>query len=324
MHVRDIAEQGERLLTLDPDPAPRLRILRDILNRPGDDADLAAARSGVLDSRWMTEISEEQREHGGWSRFHSMDSRSSSRIRTTEQAVARCLDVGLSTRDPVLQETVGYLEKLLGGEVPFPDPAEKNDRWPVGRELFIGSTLADIEPDNPQLEPIYARWLEIAERTFSSGRYSAEDELEAHLALTGARTMRNSYLVLDNKYAVSLLGHVQARLSGATERAFVAWLLSLPGLRYIGVPARRPPASLAGRAAGGWVRTHQILSQFRSWPRMAADEMIELAALRDEEGLWDLGPGSRLQISESWRRRSSRKIDSSVFALVLLKHWTGA
>lgn len=276
-----------------------------------------------MELRGTSALIEEQPKNGECERFHSMDSGSRARIRTTEQGVARALSLGPTSRDPVLRRPVVYLEKLLRGETGFPDPAEKNDRWPAGCELFVASTLADIEPGNALLGTTYTRWIEIAERTFASGRYNEDDELAAHVSLTGASTMRDSYLVLSNKYAVGLLGHVQARLTEATEPLLVGWLLSLPGLRYIGIPASRALKSLHGGAVGGWIHTHLILSRFPSWPRLATSQMVELAALCDEEGLWDLGPGSRLQISESWRRRLNRKIDSSVCALLLLKRWIG-
>ena len=324
MDSSDITDIANRLLRLDPDPAPRVRILRDLLDRPAIDPEVRTAVSGVRRSRWVRQLVEEQRDDGGWGRFHSMDSRSKHRVRTTEQAVDRALSLGLTAHDPVLHPAVDYLERLLHAELPFPDPAERNDRWPAGCELFVASTLADIDPGNPSLEPTYDRWLRIAEQSFASGGYSADDELAAHVRLTGATTMRGSYLILDNRYAVSLLGHVQGRLGDATEGALVEWLLSGPGLGYVGVPPQHSPHSLRGKRVGAWLRTQLILSRFRSWPTLAGAAMESLVALRDQAGLWDLGPGTFLQISESWRRPVNRRIDSSVFALLLLKRWLAA
>lgn len=317
----EIGEIAATLLAREPDPGPRLRILRDIVDRPARDRTLIEAEGALGASRWTSQLLGEQRDHGGWPRFHSAASRSRARFGTTERAVEQALAIGLTIRHPVLRKATSYLERLLKRELEFPDPAERNDRWPAGRELFVASTLADIDPASPLLRPIYIRWVAIAERAFASGRYSADDELAAHVELTGATTMRDSYLVLDNKYAVSLLGHVQDRLTHSTERRYLEWLLSIPRLRYIDVPAGRSLRSVGPARAAGWIRTHLLLSRFRSWSELAAPLMTDLASERDADGLWDLGPRSRLLISEHWRRPVSRKIDSTVFVLLLLKAW---
>ncbi len=147
-----VIETAEQLLLKSPDPIPRLRILRDVLGEPEDSRELVKAKSAILTSRWVTALATEQLEHGGWARFHSMDSKSSNKIHTTEFGVERAIDVGLTRTDPILQKSVEYLGHLLRHDLPFPEHEEPNDRWPTGRDMFVASTLAQIESDHELLK----------------------------------------------------------------------------------------------------------------------------------------------------------------------------
>ena len=314
-----VIDTAERLLGRSPDPVPRLKILRDILGEPETMPEVIQAKSAAFASRWISMLADEQLDHGGWARFHSRDTRSPNKILTTEFGVERATDCGLKKTDPLLERTVRYLERLLEGDLPFPDRAEPNDRWPAGRELFTASTLAQIDPDHPSLIRIYQTWLEIARRTFSSGAYNAEEELAAHRELTGATSMAASYLVIHNRYAVSLLGCRQSGLGEVQERALMDWLWHLPRLGYLAVPPALAPEHLGQKNAAGWLRTQLILSRFRSWRVLATSSVEGLLPLRGKDGLWDFGPTHGLRLSESWRRRENRRIDHTIFALLVLR-----
>jgi len=55
-----IREIADGLLAQNPDPAVRTRLLRGVLERPGDDRDLAQARQALAKSRWVPELEAEQ------------------------------------------------------------------------------------------------------------------------------------------------------------------------------------------------------------------------------------------------------------------------
>lgn len=314
-----IIETAVRLLQMEPDPVPRLLILRDILTRPASDPDLRNARRSVSQSRWVSELGAEQDVDGSWGRFHSMDSRRRCRIRTTEAGVERALAVGLEPGDEILRRAALYTAGLLRNEILFPDPEEANDRWPAGRQMFVATTLAQINPDHELLPPVYATWREIAERTFQRGAYDPDAEWRAHCELTGALTMRNSYLVINNKYAVFLLACMSVRLPEHTEAALVRWLLEGRfGLGYLGVPLASSLEKVDRNRAAAWFRSQAILSRFQARTSRSDDGVERLWQLRNSDGLWDFGSGPGLRLSQDHRRPRNRTIDHSVNALLLL------
>jgi hypothetical protein len=51
--IVEIRETAERILASDAEPTVRVRLLRDVLRRPDDDAELAQARKGLDRSPWV-------------------------------------------------------------------------------------------------------------------------------------------------------------------------------------------------------------------------------------------------------------------------------
>jgi hypothetical protein len=315
-----IVDAAEGLLQRQPGPVPRYRILRDIVRRPAGHPELAEAREAMLRSRWVTELTEEQGRHGGWARFHSAEAKARRKIPTTEFAVGRALQLGLEPADKVLVRAATYLERLLAGTLPWPEHKEPNDRWPTGQEMFIAATLAEIRPQHRLLRPIYRKWMAIAEQAFASGRYDPKDEWRAHCKLTGATTMRGSYLVLSNRHAMRLLASCERRLSDRTEKALVEWLWKTRRkLGYLDAPLARPADRLGRTVLHRWFGSQMIMLRFRSWPSKIREIIRGLWDMQDADGTWDFGPTVGLRLSENWRRRISRVMDHSVHVLLLLR-----
>jgi hypothetical protein len=324
--LRQIEEAAERILAGDPDPVVRFRILRDVLALPSDAPQTASARRSLKDSLWVRELETEQREDGGWGRFHSQDTGTKQKIPTTEVGVDRALAVGLDASHLVLRRASPYIAAILIGKIGFPDPPEKNDRWPTGAQLFAASTLAKIEPDSRALDDVWGFWAEIARRTFASGGYNPQAEVQAHRELTGNRVSDLRYLVLSGRYQLALLGARSRALPPGVERSLVEWIWRREeGIGYLGTPLSRPPDRPGKLAVEGWFSSLELLSHFPSWRKRARGAIDWLWAQRDGEGLWDFGPRSSwsfyFPLSESWRRRRARQHDWSIRVLALLRRY---
>src|SRR5687768_14206457 len=137
---------GARLLADARSPVVRYRVLRDVLRLRRNDARLLAARENAARSRWVNQLATEQRADGSWGRFHSADSALRRRVPTSEAAIGRAIDLGLDRSHPILRKAAAHVAAILRGDAQFPDPAEKNERWPAGVRLFCASTLAGIDP----------------------------------------------------------------------------------------------------------------------------------------------------------------------------------
>jgi len=319
-----IEEVASSMLDQDAGPVVRYRLLRDVLCRPTGDAQLVQARKRLEESRRVRELAAEQWEDGSWGAFHSMNTRRRQKVPTTEVGVERALALGLDRMHPILQKASRYIVEAMVGERTFPDYHEKNDRWPTGMRLFLASTLSRIQPDHPLLDEDRRLWLKIARRAFRSGEYREEDEIGAHAELTGA-TVKDSYLVLNGRYQLNILGSIPGLLSEELERALLRWLWSRPdGIGYLNVLLSAPPPCGVPGPFDRWLASVESLARlFPAWVRFARPSVDWLWAQRDDQGFWDLGPrptfASYLPLSDSWRRRQDRVFDWTTRVLALLR-----
>jgi hypothetical protein len=254
--------------------------------------------------------------------------KSKGKIVTTEAAVERGLALGLEASDPAFRATINYLSRLLEGSVDFPDPPERNDRWATGTKLFAASTLARISPDLPILDMPWELWAKIAERAFSSGRYDAEAEIQAHRTLTGA-SLEDSYLVLDNRYQLALLGSRARQLPKSLERALVDWVWHRQdGVGYLEIPLSNLPQRFTAGTLDRLFTSLEILLCFPSWRKHADNVIAWLWKNRNDEGFWDFGPRASMSVyfplSESWRKSKQRQHDWSTRVLALLRNYYDA
>ncbi len=309
------------ILGSDPDPVVRIRLEREVLHHPGLRG--AADQTALAANPWVQQLAHQQHPDGSWGRFHSQDTRLKQKIITTEVGVARGLALGLDLRHPCLQKALAYLAGLLRGEIEFPDPPERNDRWPTGARLFTAATLALLDPAHPLLDEPWALWVQIAGRTFTSGEYDCEAEIRAHRQLTGA-TVEGSYLELNNKYALALLSAHPAGLPAGLADSLLRWLWQLPqGIRYLGMPLSQPPMPDSPTALDRWLSSHELLARFPGWRALASDAIDWLWVQQRADGLWDFGARQKSYwawpLSASWRNPQQRAFDHTTRLLALLQ-----
>lgn len=322
LQIDDLKAIALRILRSGPDPVVRVRLLRFVLRAAPEDPRLVRAIEGLNVSPHVQALGSEQAADGGWQRLHSADAKTVRRIPTTEWAVERAVALGLDRNHTVLQNARGYLESVLAGTLVPDDPAEKNDRWPTGLRLFAAATLARFDPENAVLDPVWELWHEIAAQTFADGIYDLEAEAAAHDRLTGA-SVKDSYLILSNRYAVTLLGSRVTRLDPALRDAFVRWLWRRPeGIGYLNMPLPPPGLCPTPSQIERWFRSHELLARFRS-PMIPTGPILEwLGRYRTDEGRWDLGArlpgGPVLPFSADWRPKGVREIDWTARVLGLL------
>jgi len=304
-----------QLLESPQDASVRLRLYSDVLAYPSRSPAFQAARADLRSSPAVQQIAADQREDGGWGRFHSAKSTARRAIPTTEFAVRRAFALGLSPRSPMLSRAADYTEALLAGAIPFPDPPEKNDRWRAGCRLFVTSSLSLIRPRSTALRATSRTWASILEAAFHEGRYDPKAEASAHRRLTGA-TVQGTYLELNNRYAVELLAADANHLPMAQCRGYMEWLAtSRTGIGYLGVPLVRPETLRTPSEFDRWLVSWELLSRFPGWQECATSAMDWLWSYRMRDGLWDFGPrpglSEALPLSSDWRTSHKRQADWS-------------
>jgi hypothetical protein len=323
--VIEIYKTAERILAQQPDPVVRFRLLQDVLHRPAGDQQLALAADQRDASHQVQQLQDEQWQDGSWGRLHTQDHATAQRVPTTEAGVERALALGLDGTHPVLRHAASYLIGVLKGRTPCRDRPEKNDRWETGVRLFAAATLASFEPHLPALDELWHLWNGIAQRTFASGAYDPEAEIRAHRECTGA-SVKGSYLVIDNKYALALLASRLAALPSAVESTLVQWLWHKDdGIGYLREPLSQPPRAMKAGPLERWLASQELLSGFPSWRSVAEGVVSWLWEQRTPDGWWDFGSRATvsvvLPLSETWRRQGARRVDWTTRVLILLRRY---
>jgi hypothetical protein len=321
----DARALGLEILRKKPDPVVRVRLLRDVLCVSREDPRLREARTALEDSVHLAALRGEQRADGSWGRLHSRDTSARGGGSTTEWAVERLLALGLEVGHPVIDAAAQHLASILEGRTEPADPPEKNDRWAAAVRLFAAATLARIDAAHPALDAAWDLWHEIARRTFASGTYDARAEIEAHRALTGA-SVAGTYLVLSNRYALTLLAARAARMDDDVRRALALWIGQKgDGVGYFGIPLAVPPQGMSAGSLERFLQSHEVAARFGVSGAATGPLADWLGRHRHPDGLWDLGPRvswtAELPLSETWRRANARATDWTVRVLALLTLW---
>ncbi len=320
-----IEDVAARMLAHDPGVVVRYRLLRDVLRLSADAPDLQEARANLEHSQCIHALAAEQWADGGWGAFHSRSTFSKQKIPSTEVGVERAVALGLDPFHPILSKASAYILDVMQGRRAFPDYHEKNDRWQTGMRLFLASTLSLICPEHPILNADRTLWIEIARRAFRSGRYSAEDEIDAHAELTGA-TVKDTYLVLRSRYQLNILGSLRRSLPTELEVALLRWLWEKPdGIGYLTVPLSGAPPRKTG-PFDRWLASLELLARlFPVWVQFARPSIEWLWEQRNAQGYWDFGPRPSsiacLPLSDNWRARRDRQFDWTTRVLILLRRF---
>jgi hypothetical protein len=323
--IVEIKEKAHQILAQSPDAVVHFRLCRDVLKQSSNATELRNAKRILKDSKNVQELTNEQWENGGWGAFHSRSTKLKQKIPSTEIGVERALVLGLDASHLVLEKAAKYILNIREDKIAFPDYHEKNDRWQTGMRLFLASTLSLIQPSHPILNVDRELWYAIAQKTFRSGKYNEEDEIKAHIELSGA-TVKGSYLVLNNRYQLNILGSIPGVLSTELETALLKWLWEKPdGIGYLGIPLRRKPPSKPGQF-DRWLASLELLARtFPSWVYFAQESIEWLWEKQNEQGYWDFGPRpssiSNLPLSDSWRGKNNRVFDWTTRVLVLLRKY---
>lgn len=319
---QEIIRRAERLLSMKPDPVPRFLIIRDILKLSPETVEYREAKAELLQSKWLRELSEEQWENGSWGRFHTQDTKVKQKIITTEWAVNRGLELGLSKEDDIFQKTVAHMERMLTGqELPL-DREEHHYGFRIAFAYIIASILSKIDSSHPLLVPMRKHVAVCVEQAFSSGQYQEEDWKKAYMERN--EVMLSLYCIHPFTILQSGSGSI---LPEDIEIKLLNWIWHRKeGIYYI---TNHCPADCQPIAEGSfydWIHGIELLSDFKHWPDFASEAVEYLLTQQGEDGFWDYGPkanhGVFGHLSEAWRTNNSRKIDCSVKILKLLRKYS--
>ncbi len=303
------------MLNQNPDPIVKHILINNILKAINNDY--------LYESKWYRQLKEEQNSNGSWGRFHSEDSKIKSIFRTTEEAINRCISIGIIKTDPILKRAIDYMERLLRKEENIQDWPEKNDRWETGVEMFIGGTLSLIDPENSILDDIFKKWLQIAQIAFKSGQYQYEDDRQSHKVINGI-SCEIQYLALNNKYAISILAARSKVIPADLRKKLIKWIWNKEkGIGYLRDFQLCSFHKVDDKyIVDTWFNALDIISNFKTWKVVCKYFIDYLINRNTNNSLWDFGKRATQNIifplSGNWKKKKNRIFDYSTKVLLLL------
>ncbi len=312
----------DKLLDMKPDPIPEFILLKEFKGLSPNSLEYQNAYDRVCNHPFVKKIENEQNDRGFWPPFHGY----------SEHIIRRCLSIGLDKDHPCLKRVSDYLKKVLNNEESW-DQFEKQDNirwWP---EMFVplvcAAMLSLIEPDNEILDLHRKRWAYFAEIAFSQGFYDKEAEAKAQHDHFGFITKRT--IPAFGYYNLLLLAPTGNAnyLSDATDQALVDYCMNFAEHIYyvyncklwdfVPIEIKRKDS----RDFCHWLRALSLISQFNGWVKYKDKYEEWILNQRNEDGFWELARKPSLfnfPLSDSWRKRKNRIIDSTIMVLRFLNH----
>ncbi len=321
-----VTQTANDLLSLHPQPIPRFRLLRDVLQRsPGDPA-LQQARQSAFQHPHVAELYETQEENGVWGRFHTQDTTVKKRFVTSECAIERALALGLDKDSPLLQRTIRFLTAHIAGQPCWSDPPEKHDNpllFPYFTRLVSAANLALIDHDHPLLDEPRRVMVDMLIISFRSGTFRAEDAVRARTEVTGILSKTPEGFLLC-KYGLVILSSAGQALPQDLEDCLLGYVFQNPkGVYYLFDKNLQVSLPIDHPKFVCWLATQEVLSRFAGWKRHAAQAIEWIWSQCNADGFWDFGSrawkGNYFPLSGDWRRKEDRLVDCTVRILALLR-----
>lgn len=103
IEVDTIHQLVARILRKNPGPVTQRRLIRDLLQRQPESAELTKAALYLQKSRWCNELERAQWSDGSWGRLRTQNYSPKQKISTTETCVDRAFALGLDPVHPILR-----------------------------------------------------------------------------------------------------------------------------------------------------------------------------------------------------------------------------
>jgi len=299
----------DRIQELSPCAAVRYRIKR-ILKQEIE----AELFDEFYHSKWVELLKANQHDDGGYGRFHSQNSKIKQKFPTTERAIDSIKMLDIPRGNPLVDKLCDYMEKILGGEIEWPDGFERNKWYRPAQPLFVASKLSNFASTSKEFIDIFNCWHTILKEAFADGEYNGERTNKVSRELLGCH-IDGSYIGLDSIYLIELFGNMQAEIDDELKRNYLKWLHhNGKSICYTSVVLNQ---GLNNRFSELY-KVYFLLSKFSCFKSEFEEELSLLKDRRKPDGFWNFGREFLCQkLSDDWRSQDRMNIDHTMMALLL-------
>lgn len=266
------------------------------------------------DNKWIQEIVDLQQADGSWGCFHTLSKPAKGKALTTEQALRRLYQLGLTDKDKPIQKALTYMKAVLRHELTPPDRREKVLNWDFFESMMMATWIRRYSPQDKDAAIIAAFWADIIRAAFSSGIYDDASYEAAYREKIPKLHNGERLIDISQFYMVNLLW---GELDRHVESAFVDSIIHhANGIYYVyDQPIRDLPDKFDSLQASRYIGALECMAAYS-----CASEKLSFAIAwlhrHKQEDTWDLGPEAKdnvyFPVSNSWRKSKDRKLDCTV------------
>jgi hypothetical protein len=294
------------------DPVPQYIFQKEILKAPVTSPDFLNAYDAMRQSKWYSELADEQWEDGSWGRFHTQDSKAPVKQKyvTTEDALKRARQLSLSKDDPMIARCIKLMERYVRGEETWSDKIEMHHdggRSHLHSRSYLTAAWINLfDPENPVVKPkrdVLVNTLKVA---LSKSYFDEEAWMEEN------RNYRGPCLSGWNAYPLMLLQNSDC-IDDTLQRQYLSYIWNRKeGIYYLADFPLSERVYLEDKRFYKWIYTLEHLTGFSLFPEFMKDEALshllnETYRLINEDVI--IPSSYNLRYSDSWRDKNKRKTD---------------
>jgi len=302
------------------DPAPAFIMQREIFKTAADDPAYVDAYERLKQTKYYTELANEQQPDGSWGRFHTQNSKDPVKRRfvTTEHALQRARQMGLPKDDPVMVKAIGLMERYVTETETWTDSVEKhhdNGKSHMrARPFLTAAVLNQTDPGNPAVKPkqdVYVRTLaaSVSGDTIDEAAWDAEN-----------RAYRGPCLNAWNAYSALMLSNADA--DDTLQRLYLRYLWDRrDGIYYISNASVNNVCCIEDRSFGMWLGVLEYLIKYPQFVEFAQPTVIPhllYEAERLMDGRAEVSKSYGVRYADNWRDGGKRTSDVLLRILRLL------
>lgn len=159
------------------EPLPRYIYLKEIERVHETDKNCIDLQEKIRESKWYRQLENGMLEDGSYGRFHTMDSKDKTGrvFKTTEEAIRRMKDVGLSASDKLVQKVCNIMCKYITGEANWSDRIEKHYGFEKALNSMVGANMALLEDTSEETQRYKKLCAFYIEESFHGGEFFQMD-----------------------------------------------------------------------------------------------------------------------------------------------------
>lgn len=252
---------------------------------------------------------------GSWGVFHSLGFPTPQNPLSTEKALRRLRELGLTKNDEPIKKALAYIRAVLNNTRSLPDRREKVINWDFFEEMMLAAWLKIFLPQDAQAAKTAAFWGELITLSCTSGRFSEQDYFAEYRRRVPKLNPNERPISVCQFYMAHLLGG--GVLDSETEKIFLAYVINNSGGIYYVYDRTLSvlPQSFESPAASRYLAALDCLSGYRRAGGLLAHTTDWIYRNKGEKG-WDFGKEARdgvyLPLSGSWRNENDRIADCTL------------